>query len=271
MWNARESGQAAWRAPGSRRSDSCGRRRGARGDVRATEMARTMEMDRNSEPGAIVAGTEPLSGLAPVTALRGPCAAARSLPCTVGLTAHGAGGPPAGLTATIESREPGAGGSLPSSMAGRMFGVRGCPKCQSLPSSMAASSRMDNTMPQRAATSMQELHALFSFTPSVQRGSAARGCGPPYVFIDGEKHPGCTGAIQRRSCADATSSGRRLRPALLGAMLAADPYGPAFSPRPKREDDARRSVAVSKLSGVRWRRHEGYIHSSGYREASCAR
>ena len=80
-------------------------------------MARTMEMDRNSEPGAIVAGTEPLSGLAPVTALRGPCAAARSLPCTVGLTAHGAGGPPAGLTATIESREPGAGGSLPSSMA----------------------------------------------------------------------------------------------------------------------------------------------------------
>ena len=245
MWNARESGQAAWRAPGSRRSDSCGRRRGARGNVRATEMARTMEMDRNSEPGAIVAGTEPLSGLAPVTALRGPCAAARSLPCTVGLTAHGAGGPSAGLTATIESREPGAESrGVPAVFHGGRMG-RGATSMRAASESSRPIQRRscaDNT---NATIRRPVLHFLLHV--------AAR--------VRGARHPGARPVAP--SAPDASSRPWRcLRPALLALLALAVWAAPPLVPEAEAQTTTEVWSTTMTVGLVSSGSTAGYIHSS---------
>ena len=210
-------------------------------------MARTMEMDRNSEPGAIVAGTEPLSGLAPVTALRGPCAAARSLPCTVGLTAHGAGGPSAGLTATIESREPGAESrGVPAVFHGGRMG-RGA-------TSMRAASESSRPIQRRSCadnTSATIRRPVVHFLLHV----AAR--------VRGARHPGARPVAPAPSAPDASSRPwRRLRTALLALLALAAWAAPPLVPEAEAQTTTEvwsTTMTVGNLGGGSV---EGYIHSS---------
>ena len=201
-------------------------------------MARTMEMDLTSEPGAIFAGTEPLSGLAPVTALRGPCAAARSLPCTVGLTAHGAGGPSAGLN--CNNWEPGG----PAVFHGGRMG-RGA-------TSMRAASESSRPIQRRSCadnTSATIRRPVLHFLLHV----AAR--------VRGARHPGARPVAP--AAPDASSRPwRRLRPALLALLALAVWAAPPLVPEAEAQTTTEVWSTTMTVGNLGADRFEGYIHSS---------